>query len=361
MTTQPSTQGHTRWPLWGLLVFCGGISLTLSVMHAMSKAAEGDFGASVAGFLVGIAPVIAAAFLAHLLTDPYASPFLKAGVGLVFLGGMLLSVNAQKEVVLPFVGGDEGLAILFPIVLDLSTVMALLALSGVGYSYNRAVQLEALRAELLPALTRELEEKFAAEQAARETELTAELGRNKDGEIAELRRELTEEHRAEIADVRRELTEEHGQELAKLRQARSEELTEQEQTLRNEFATRWEQAEAQIRNEERAGIADQVRDAEIAAEARVRLELTPTAGSGTGRRPKEISRGTKTDDVPQVNKRDKAASILRRQPGIEAKDLAAMLDCTPKYARDLIKLLVPERGNGQDETGPEEVRLHAVP
>ncbi|SEU46690.1 hypothetical protein [Nonomuraea wenchangensis] len=360
MTTQPSTQGHTRWPLWGLLVFCGGISLTLSVMHAMEKAADGDDLALVKGFLIGIAPVIAAAFLAHLLTDPYASPFLKGGVGMVFLGGMALSVSAQKAVVMPFVEGDEGLATLFPIMLDLSTIVALLALSGVGYSYNRAVQLEALREELLPALTRELEEKFAAELAARETELRAELGRNKEREIAELRRELTEERRAELVDVRRELTEEHGRELAKIQQAHSEELTEQEQALRNEFATRWAHAEEQIRNDAEARIQDRVRDAEIAAEARVRLELTRSGTASKGPR-KALGRGTKDDRKPQVSVRDRAAALLRDTPDMKASDLATALDCTPKYARDLIKELVPGRGNGQDETGEGGVRLHAVP
>ncbi|MCF6467425.1 hypothetical protein FAF44_03220 [Nonomuraea sp. MG754425] len=359
MNTQPSTNEHTRWPLWGLLVFCGAISLTLSVMHALGKAAEGDVEATVAGFLIGIAPVIAAAFLAHLLTDPYAAAGLKGGVGLVFVGGMALSVTAQQEVVLPFVNGNRFLAVLFPIVLDLSTVMALLALSGVGYSYNRAVQLEALRAELQPVLERELEGKFATEQTARETDLRTELGRNKDREIAELRGELTEEHRAELAEVRRELTEEHHRELAKLQQAHGEELTEQEQALRNEFATRWERAETQIRDAAEAQIQNRVRDAEIAAEARVRLELTKSGTTSKEPR-KALGRSTKDDGAPQANKRERAESILRAQPGIEVGDLAAMLDCTPKYARNLIKELVPDRGNGRDETGGEEVRLRAV-
>ncbi|MEV0236845.1 hypothetical protein [Nonomuraea sp. NPDC050786] len=360
MNAQPSTHEHVRWPLYGLLVFCGAISLTLSVMHAMSKAEEGNYAMAVAGFLIGIAPVIAAALLAHLLTDPYAAPALKAGVGLVFLGGMALSVNAQKEIVLPFVNGDEGLAILFPLVLDLSTVMALLALSGVGYSYNRAVQLEELRRELEPVLEREIRGKFAAEQDAREAELRAELARNKDAEIAELRRELTEERRAEVAEVRRQLTEEHGRELAELRQAHSEELVEQEQALRNEFAARWEQAEAQIRKDAASEIEDRVRQAEIAAEARVRLELTRNGTASKGQR-KALGRGSKTDRKPQVSVRDRAAALLRDTPDMKASDLAVALSCSPRYARDLIGELVPGRGNGQDENGGEEVRLRAVP
>ncbi|MEU7857865.1 hypothetical protein [Nonomuraea sp. NPDC049141] len=349
MTAQPSTHDHVRWPLWGLLVFCGAISLTLSVMHAMSKAAAGDHKAMVAGFLIGISPVIAAALLAHLLTDPYAAGGLKAGVGLVFVGGMALSVNAQHEVVLPFVGGNDFLAILFPIVLDLSTVMALLALSGVGYSYNRAVQLEELRAELQPVLERELQGKFAEEQAARETELRTELGRNKDTEFAELRAELTEERRAEIVALRRELNEKH-----------SEELTDQEQTLRKEFAKRWEVAEVEIRREAASESEALVRDAEIAAEARVRLELTKNDTSGQ-RRQKAIGRGTKNASKPQISVRDRAAAILRDKPDMKASDLAAAIPCTPKYARDLIKELVPGRGNGQDETSGEELRLRVVP
>ncbi|MEW1842641.1 hypothetical protein AB0392_32255 [Nonomuraea angiospora] len=359
MNAQPSTSEHVRWPLWGLLVFCGAISLTLSVMHAMSKAAEGDFGEMVAGFLVGIAPVIAAAFLAHLLTDPYASNFLKLGVGLVFLGGMALSVTAQQEVVLPFVNGNHFFAILFPIVLDLSTVMALLALSGVGYSYNRAVQLEELRAELQPVLERELQGKFAAEQATREAELRTELGRNKDAEITELRRELTTERRAELAEVRRELTEEHGREIAELRQAHSEQLTEQEQALRNEFATRWEHAEAQIRKDAASETEDRVRQAEIAAEARVRLELTKNGTASKGQR-RALGSGSKNDRKPQLSVRDRAAALLRDTPDMKASDLATALDCSVKYARDLIKELVPGRGNGQDENDGEEVRLRAV-
>ncbi|TYB71282.1 hypothetical protein FXF51_02285 [Nonomuraea sp. PA05] len=360
MTTQPSTQGHTRWPLWGLLVFCGAISLTLSVMHAMEKAAAGDELALVKGFLIGIAPVIAAAFLAHLLTDPFAHNLLKAGVGLVFVGGMALSVNAQQEVVLPFVSGNHFLAILFPIVLDLSTVMALLALSGVGYTYNRALQMEELRAELQPILERELQGKFAVEQAAREEKLRAELGRNKDAEIAELRRELAEEHGTELAEVRRGLTEEQGRELAKLQQAHSEELSEQEQALRGEFATRWNQAEAQIRKAAESETEARVQQAVIAAEARVRLELTKNGTASKGRQ-RAIGRGAKTESKPQVSMRDRAEALLRNTPDMTARDLATALDCTPKYARDLIKDLVPGRGNGPDESGDEGVRLHAVP
>ncbi|NUW45511.1 hypothetical protein [Nonomuraea rhodomycinica] len=349
MTAQHDTDNHTRWPLWGLLVFCGAISLTLSVMHALSKAAEGDLKATVAGFLIGIAPVIAAAFLAHLLTDPYASNLLKGGVGLVFVGGMALSVNAQQEVVLPFVGGNHFLAVLFPIVLDLSTVMALLALSGVGYSYNRALQLEELRKELEPVLNAELRRNFTAEQAAREEELRAELERAKKTELGELQRELEENHSAELAALRRELAERH-----------SEELDEREQAIRGELADRWEHAVAQIRKEAAAETEDRVRDAEIATEARVRLELTKNSTAGK-RRPKEIESASGKGAGQQVNKRARAASILRTNPDIEVKELAAMLDCTTKYARNLIADMAPGRGNGQGETGSEEVRLRAVP
>lgn len=360
MTAQPSTHGHVEWPLWGLLVFCGAISLTLSVMHALSKAAAGDYQAMVAGFLIGIAPVIAAAFLAHLLTDPYATGPLKAGVGLVFVGGMALSVTAQQEVVLPFVGGNRVLAVLFPLVLDLSTILALLALSGVGYSYNRAVQLEQLRAELMPLLEEELGGKFTVEQAAREAELTTELRRKKDSELAELRTELAGTHSTEIAELQTELSENHSRELTGLRERHGEELADQEQALRKEFSDRWAQAEAEIRRRAASESEDLVRDAEIATEARVRLELTKTNATGK-RQPKALGRDPKNDGGPQVNKRDRAASILRANPRIEAKDLATALDCTQKYARDLIKDLAPGRGNGADENGGEEVRLHAVP
>lgn len=351
---------HSRWPLWGLLVFCGVISLTLSVMHALSRAAAGDVEGMIAGFIVGVAPVVAAALLAHLLTDPYAARALKFGVGLVFLGGMALSVNAQKAVVLPFVDGNHFLAILFPIVIDLSTVMALLALSGVGYSLNKAIQMEEIRAELLPAIAEELEQKFRAEQATREARLREELGRKKNAEIAahatELRTELAAAHSMEL----RELQENHGREIAELSEAHSEELTAREQKLREEFTDLWQKAEDEIRRQAQAETKTLVRDAEIATEARVRLELTQS-GTPSKRTPKAIGRGPKNDGGPQVNKRDRAASILRTTPDIEVKDLAAMLDCTPKYARDLIKDLAPGRGNGQDETGGEEVRLHAVP
>lgn len=338
MTTTNRNAGHVRWPLWGLLIFCGAISLTLSVMHALAMEEAGDTKGMVAGFIVGVAPVVAAAFLAELVADPYASTGLKLGVGTVFLGGMALSVNAQQAVVLPFVDDNRVLAILFPLVMDLSTIMALLALAGVGYSLNKELQKEELRAEILPEVERELEREFRQELAAREEELRAELERNK-----------TEELAAREEELRAELEGNFGTELA-----------EREQEIRQELVARIQAAEEEIRARAESEMQERIQDAVIAAEARVRLELTKN-GTGGKRPQKEISAAGKTGGDQQPNKRDRAASILRAQPDITPKDLAVMLDCTPKYARNLINELAPEPGNGPDETPGEEVRLRAVP
>src|SRR5690606_32881089 len=89
-------------------------------------------------FLVGIAPVVAAALLAELLANSAVAGWLKTGVGVVFVGAMTLSVDAQAETVKPIVG--EDLAVIFPLVLDLSTIVALLALAGVGLKQPAAAE-----------------------------------------------------------------------------------------------------------------------------------------------------------------------------------------------------------------------------
>ncbi|WP_055477550.1 hypothetical protein [Sphaerimonospora mesophila] len=339
MNATDGPEKKIHWPLWGLLVFCGSISLTLSVIHAFDKVKDGDNSGAIVALLTGIAPVIAAAMLSHLVADPYSTMALKIGVGIVFLGAMTLSVKAQAETVRPIVG--EDLDIVFPLVLDLSTIVALLALAGVGYSYQAEARKAELRAELLPSVRAELQAEFREQFTVRERELRAELERNKDTELATREREL-----------RTELDGKYGEELAA-----------QEQEIREELITRVRAAEEEIRRQAETEIEQRVRDAVVAAEARVRLEIT-RAGGGSKRPTKEIEaskKGAGDQANGGLSKRDRAESILRTDPEISVKDLAGMLGCTTKYARNLIHELVPGRGNGQEETPEGEVHLRAVP
>lgn len=337
-----------------MLIFCGGCSLTISVIHAMGKEDAGDITGAIVALLVGIAPVIAAALLAHLVGDQYASGQLKAGVGTVFIGAMAISVNAQAEEVDKFLA-NKVLAYLFPLVLDLSTVMALLALAGVGYSLQRERQLAELRAELEPVLRGELERELGEELEARTRELEGKYATREE----ELRRELEGKYAAREEELRREMREELEAQRRGLEGEHEAELAAREQELREEFAARARALEGQIRSQIETETEQRVRDAVIAAEARVRLELT-RAGNGSRSKGKAIASGKESADGQQLNKRDRAASILRDNPNISPKDLADMIECTPKYARMLIAELTPGEGNGHDGTPSEGVFLRAV-
>lgn len=336
-TTEPKKKIH--WPLWALLVFCGGISLTLSVIHAYGKVQEGDNTGAVVALLTGLAPVVSAALLAHLLTDPYSTVGLKGGVGVVFIGAMSLSLKAQAETVHRYVG--DYFDIVFPLVLDFSTIVALLALGGVGYKYQSELAKAALRAEVLPSVKAEVRTELEGEFAARERELREEHERNTAAALAEQKRELTAEHEAR----------------------RSEELDEREQALREEFVVRARAIAEEARRDAETGIEQRIQDAVIEAESRTRLELSTTTTTTTRRTTKAIAAPAKRADGQAsdgLTKKDRALSLIRSNPGITVAELARLADCTTKYARNILNGIDSDADNGSEETPEEEVRLRAV-
>lgn len=346
---------------WFLLIASTVVSITLNLWHALSIKPDAQLvrdacavsttlcerASHVAAQVVGIHPVLGiifaivpplfAALLSHGLVNPLVGAWIKRAILGLFGISMATSIVSQAAVMRPY-GGGYWAEWAIPLVLDASALISLHAITTAATAAQTAARTEELREELEPALRTELERKFRAELAAREEELRAELERNK-----------TEELAAREEELRAELEGNFGTELA-----------EREQEIRQELVARIQAAEEEIRARAESEMQERIRDAVIAAEARVRLELTKT-GTGGKRPQKEISAAGKTGGDQQPNKRDRAASILRAQPDIAPKDLAVMLDCTPKYARNLINELAPEPGNGPDETPGEEVRLRAVP
>lgn len=109
-----------RWG-WTILLSTGGISLTYNIAHAL-----GDVGADtldrVLGVLYGVAPVLVALMLSHLIGIQRGGRWKKVITFAVFIAALSLSVSAIAAVLEPTAG---PLGYVFAIMLDVASLMGL--------------------------------------------------------------------------------------------------------------------------------------------------------------------------------------------------------------------------------------------
>lgn len=127
MTTK-ETAPHGRGMAWATLLVSGGISLGVNLWHAFDQAPHGHVTWWFAALAVmyGAAPVVLAAFQAHSAAFTPKGWFRLALTYLLMLLGMALSIRAQAAAVEPFAG--KGWRWVFPVMVDLSTIEALITL-----------------------------------------------------------------------------------------------------------------------------------------------------------------------------------------------------------------------------------------
>lgn len=127
MTASTTTSASARRWGWAILLLTSSISLAFNLGHAVLGPA-GSATHSVPKPLVvlyglyGVAPVLVAMMLSHLIAIQHGGWAKRTGTGLVFVSAMALSVKAIYEVLQP-IAGHWGL--LFAAMLDLSSLLAL--------------------------------------------------------------------------------------------------------------------------------------------------------------------------------------------------------------------------------------------
>jgi hypothetical protein len=127
MATQ--TTRSRRIP-WIALVLCGGISWGVNVAHALGlNGGDPSAGQISVALMFGTAPVVVAALMSHMLAQSgTAGAFKRTLIFLIFIGAMGLSMKAQAETVEPYSG--PYLNLVFPLMLDLATLVALHSIMG---------------------------------------------------------------------------------------------------------------------------------------------------------------------------------------------------------------------------------------
>jgi hypothetical protein len=182
---------------WAVLVGMGGTSATYNVWHAVHSGALNI----VLALLYGLAPVLAAAALSHIVAVYDSSKVMRCVTFLVMLGAMALSIGATASVVKPAAG--SWMQWLFGAVIDAASLVALRVILGSrSRKYEAAAEIEAAHAEAQTALATarttaaeraRLGEELAtarsgaeAELAAAKAELGAELERIGEAHAAEL-------------------------------------------------------------------------------------------------------------------------------------------------------------------------------
>lgn len=109
-----------RWG-WAILLSTGGISLTFNIAHAIHAAEVGKVHAFLA-VLYGVAPVLVALMLSHLMGIQQGGRFKRFITTMVFVAAMGLSVSAIAAVLQP-IAGDAGYV--FAVMLDVASLMGL--------------------------------------------------------------------------------------------------------------------------------------------------------------------------------------------------------------------------------------------
>lgn len=134
MTTKTADTARSvrRWG-WSILLTTASISLAFNIGHALNPPAPthapGEAGGAevhavpvALAVLYGVAPVLVALMLSHLMAIQAGRAWKRAGTGLVFVAALALSVRAIYEVLAP-IAGRWGL--LFALMLDVASLLAL--------------------------------------------------------------------------------------------------------------------------------------------------------------------------------------------------------------------------------------------
>lgn len=128
--TADTTRSVRRWG-WSILLTTASISLAFNIGHALNPPthAPGEAGGAevhavpvALAVLYGVAPVLVALMLSHLMAIQAGRAWKRAGTGLVFVAALALSVRAIYEVLEP-IAGRWGL--LFALMLDVASLLAL--------------------------------------------------------------------------------------------------------------------------------------------------------------------------------------------------------------------------------------------
>ncbi|MEU9019270.1 hypothetical protein [Actinomadura sp. NPDC048394] len=109
-----------RWG-WAILLLTSSISLAFNIGHALTEAAAHSVAVPLA-VLYGVAPVLVAMMLSHLIAIQQGGRLKRALTGVVFIAAMALSVRAIYEVLEP-IAGRWGM--IFAAMLDLASLLAL--------------------------------------------------------------------------------------------------------------------------------------------------------------------------------------------------------------------------------------------
>ncbi|GAA4226008.1 hypothetical protein GCM10022254_09500 [Actinomadura meridiana] len=120
---------HGRGMAWATLLVAGGISLGVNLWHAFDQASDRGpvtLWLGALAVMYGTAPVILAAFQAHSAAFTPKGWFRLTLTYVLMLLGMALSIRAQAAAVEPFAG--DGWRWVFPVMVDLSTIEALITL-----------------------------------------------------------------------------------------------------------------------------------------------------------------------------------------------------------------------------------------
>lgn len=125
MTTKDAP--HGRGMAWATLLVSGAISLGVNLWHAFDQAHGAvTWWFAALAVMYGTAPVILAAFQSHSAAFVPMGKFRLGLTYVLMLLGMVLSIRAQADAVEPFAGA--GWRWVFPIVVDLSAIQALITL-----------------------------------------------------------------------------------------------------------------------------------------------------------------------------------------------------------------------------------------
>jgi hypothetical protein len=174
------------WAAWAVLIAMGGTSVTYNVWHATHG---GHMPAGLA-LLYGLAPVLAAILLSHIVAEHDGGKGMQAVTFVIMLAAMSLSAYATAVTVAPAAG--PVFAWVFGLTLDAAALVALrVILASRSRKGEAAAEREAAHAELAAA-------RGAVQQATAETAKTA-------AEFATVRAELGAEldrTRAELEAVR---------------------------------------------------------------------------------------------------------------------------------------------------------------
>lgn len=325
--TAAKPHGLRLW--WWILILGCLISVVLNIWHAVTLDTKGE-GHPVLGVIFALVPVLFAALLSHGLVSPVVASWFKWPILALFGLAMITSISSQAAVLAPY-GGGYGGEWSIPIVLDASTLLALNAITTAATKARelveeagREAELEALREEIRPSVLVAVRAEHQTELEALEAELRAELARTREAELTAARTEL----RAELG-----------------------------RKFEAELARRLEAADAEFRRSSAAEEAALVRRVEVETEARLRQEFAEQAKHHGGRKAlPPVPRKTADDGL---TRKDRAKILLGTNVDMTASELATALDCTGRYARDLLKEIQEEAGDPPDPSA-DNVRFLAV-